>query len=152
MSSIKVERDVDAAPEAVWGIITDLTRTAEVISGIKDLKRLDAGTGFGVGTEWQETRTMMNRDSTETMQVTSIDEGRSYTVESDAYGAHYTSVMAVEPKGAGCHLSMTFGAEATSVGARIMGVFSKVFEGSTKKALAQDLDDIAAVAERQNAG
>jgi hypothetical protein len=46
---------------------------------------------------------------------------------------------------------MTFDVEATSTSARIMGVFSKFMEGSMRKSLARDLDDIAAAAESDHA-
>jgi len=152
MSSMTVQRDVAARPDEVWRIMTDLEHAAEVISGIKEVRRLDGGDGFGVGTSWRETRVMLGREATEAMAVTAIDEGRSYTVEADSRGAHYTSVMVVEPKGDGSNLSMTFVAQPTTIGARVMSLFSRLFEGATRKALAQDLDDIAAAAERHEGG
>jgi carbon monoxide dehydrogenase subunit G len=142
-----VERGVAAAPEQVWAIVTDLDRSAEVISAITALERTDEGTGFGVGTAWRETRVMFGRETTESMEVTKVDEGRSYTVESTSRGVLYTSVMRVEPEGAGARVSWEFGAEALSTSARLMSVIGKLFEGSTRKALAKDLDDIAAAAE-----
>ncbi len=147
MSSMKVERDIKAAPSVVWGIISDLDRSAEIIGAIKRLERLDGGEGFEVGTKWSETRVMFGKESTETMAVTAIDEGHSYKVESDAHGAHYLSILAVEPKADGSRLSMTFDVEAMTTSARIMGVFGKLMQGSMRKALAQDLADIAAAAE-----
>ena len=50
MTSMKVERDVTASPERVWSIISDLDRSAEVISAIESIERLDGASGFGVGT------------------------------------------------------------------------------------------------------
>jgi carbon monoxide dehydrogenase subunit G len=148
MTSMKVERDVAASPERVWSIISDLDRSAKVISAIESIERLDGGSGFGVGTKWRETRIMFGREATETMEVSAVDEGRSYTVESPSRGVHYPTIMAVEPAGDGSRLSMTFEGEATSVGGRLMAVFGRLMEGSTRKALAQDLDDIAAAAEK----
>ena len=146
--AMKVERDVAAPAERVWELITDLDRAAEVVSAIKALERLDDGSEFGVGTRWTETRKMFGRSSTEEMKVTSIDAGRSYTVETDATGAHYTSVMAVEPKGEGSIISMSLEGEATNAVWKIAAVFGKLFEGSTRKALLRDLDEIAAEAEK----
>ena len=67
MTVMKVDREVAAPAEVVWAICTDLDRTAEVISAITALERTDGGTGFGVGTAWQETRVMFGRGATETM-------------------------------------------------------------------------------------
>ena len=147
MTSMKVERDVTASPERVWSIISDLDRSAEVISAITALERTDGGSGFGVGTAWRETRVMFGREATESMAVTEVDDGRSYTVESVSRGVRYRSVMRVEPKGEGSRLSWEFGAEAGSISARFMSLIGKLLEGSTRKALMADLDDIAAAAE-----
>jgi carbon monoxide dehydrogenase subunit G len=147
MTVLTVHRDVAAAAEKVWRIITDLERTSDVISGITALERTDGGSGFGVGTTWRETRVMFGREATESMAVTAIEEGRSYTVESDSRGAHYRSVMRVEPAGQGSRLTLEFGAEPRSASARLLSLTGKLFEGSMRKALHRDLDDIAAAAE-----
>ena len=151
MTVMTVDRDVAAPAEKVWAIVTDLDHTKDVISGITALERTDGGTSFGVGTAWSETRVMFGRESTETMAVTEIDEGHSYTVESRSRGAFYRTVMRVEPRGDGCNLSWEFGAEAQSTSAKLMSVIGKLFEGSTRKMLMQDLDDIAAAAEAAGA-
>jgi hypothetical protein len=85
------------------------------------------------------------------MEVTAIDGGRSYTVETDATGAHYASVMAVEPKGEGSSIiSMSFEGEATNAVSKIVAVFGTLFEGSTRKALLKDLEEIATEAEKSH--
>lgn len=151
MSVVAVEREVAAPAETVWAIVTDLDRTAEVISSIVALERTDGGDGFGVGTAWKETRVMFGREATESMEVTEIDEGRSYVVESLSRGLLYRSIMRVEPTGESCHVAWEFGAEAQSTGAKLMSVVGKLFEGSMRKALLRDLDDIAAAAETAGA-
>ena len=152
MSSMTLGQDVAATPEEVWRVITDLDRAADVVSSIKEVWRLDGEDGFGVGTRWRETRVMLGREASETMEVTAIDEGRSYTVEAESRGAHYTSVMAVEPNGDGSRLSMTFEARPTTTVARLMALFGRLFEGSARKAMARDLRDVAAAAERDEGG
>jgi carbon monoxide dehydrogenase subunit G len=151
MAVMTVERDVAAPAERVWSIVTDLERTKDVIGAITALERTDAGTGFTVGTAWKETRVMFGREATESMAVTEVDEGHSYTVESLSRSVLYRSIMEVQPKGEGCRLAWQFGAEAQTTSAKLMSVVGKLFERSTKKALLQDLDDIAAAAEASDA-
>ena len=92
---------------------------------------------------------MFGREATEVMEVTHIEPGASYTVEAEAKGAHYRSTLRVDGAGEGSRLSMTFAAEPSSTGSRLMAAtIGKLFEGSTRKALQQDLTDIAAAAER----
>lgn len=150
---LHVSRDIDASPEAVWAVITDLERSPEVLSGVERVERLDDGTSFGVGTRWRETRTMFGRQATEEMEVAEVDRGSSYTVVSDAGSTVYTSILRVEPLGDGrARLSMAFGARTSGLVTRLLGVtVGRLFQGSTRKMLERDLADIAAVVEAPTA-
>lgn len=150
MSEINVSRTVNAPAEAVWHVITDLERSAEVVSGIDTVERLDDEETFGVGTTWRETRTMFGKQATETMKVTQIDPGRSYTVESEGHGARYVSIMYVTDTGNGTsRITMSFKGEPSGTIARLFAsTVGKIFERGTRKALEHDLADIAAAAEQ----
>jgi carbon monoxide dehydrogenase subunit G len=148
MSELSVSRDVSVSPEELWGLITDLDRSPNVISAVTSVERLDDGAGFEVGTKWRETRLIFGRESTEVLEVTEMDQGRSYTVEADSGGAHYRSVITVEPAPAGSTITITFGAEAAGAVSKVLaGTIGRLFDGGTRQALVQDLDDIAVVAE-----
>ncbi|WP_306363711.1 SRPBCC family protein [Nocardia sp. CC227C] len=147
MPTISVTREIAAPPERVWAVVTDIDRAAEVMKGVDKVERVGGGAGFEVGTAWRETRTMLGKRSTETMTVTAIDPGRSYTVEADSRGTHFTSVITVAPQGEGTLLSMTFGGEAEGPAAKLAGIFGKLFERATRRLVRRDLDDIAAAAE-----
>lgn len=151
MAELRIEHEVAAPAGAVWAVLTDLERSPENISGVDSVERLDGGSAFGVGTRWRETRTMMGRQATEIMEVTALEPERSYTVEADSRGVHYRSVMGVEPLDAErSRVFMTFdGQPQGAVGKVMAATLGKLFEGATRKALQQDLRDIAAAAERQ---
>lgn len=136
-----------APAETVWTIMTDLENWPKVVQAIESVERLDDGDDFGVGTRWRETRTMFGRQATETMQVTEVDPGRSYTVEARNRGATYTSVSSVEPTREGCVIEMSFDAQTSGVSKLLGATLGKLFEGATRKALLQDLVDIAQAAE-----
>lgn len=147
MADMQVQRRIAAPPDRVWSIITDVEGSSTIISGIDSVEQLGSGP-FGVGTAWRETRTMFGKQATEEMRVVAVEEGRSYTVESQAAGTTYRSTMAVEPDGDGAMLSMSFSAEAgSSISKLFASTIGKLFEGGTRKALEQDLADIAAAAE-----
>ena len=145
MKELVVSQQIGVEPALAWALITDLEAWEGAISAIEKVERLDTADGFGVGTRWRETRTMFGRTATEEMEVTSIEDGQSYVVEAQSHGAHYRTLMAVEPKGEGqsC-LSMTFGAEPTGLFAKIMGAtVGRLFARATRKAIEGDLRDIA---------
>lgn len=139
-----------AEPDKVWAVLTDIAGSSETISGITAVERLDTGADFAIGTKWKETRVMFGRESSEVMEVSAIDPGRSYTVVSDGKGAKYTSIMAVEPAdGGGSTISMSFAGEPTSAVSRVMSAtLGRLAAGSMRKMIDQDLKDIAAAAEQ----
>ncbi|GMA36832.1 SRPBCC family protein [Demequina litorisediminis] len=149
---IEVSKEILAAPEAVWRVITDLDRAAEVMRNIVSVERLE-GEGYTVGVRWRETRRMFGKDETEEMWVSDIDEPRSTTVQSRAGGALYTTVFTLEPSDLGATLAVQFSAatEDPGFGQRLMlAVFGKTAMKATSKALVEDLDDIATAAEGRN--
>ena len=148
MTTMHVSRTTTASPNEVWSIITDLERSPTVISGIDAVEILTPDQPFGVGTTWRETRTMFGKAATEEMRITAVDDGHSYTVESDSSGATYTSHLAIEASDDGSVISMSFSGEPDGAMAKFFAsTVGKLFESGTRKALEQDLADIAAAAE-----
>ncbi len=148
MRAMIVSRRVDAPPDRVWSVLTDLAHAPEVIRAIQSVE-LHTGAEFDVGTRWTETRTMMGRTASETMEVTSVDPGRSYVVEADSGGAHYRSKFRLSPDTDGTALTMSFEGQPSGLGGRILAAtLGRLVAGATRKALAQDLDDIAHASER----
>ena len=151
MRELVVTHDSSAGPEKVWSVLTDLDNAATTISAIEKVERLDGGRGFELGTTWRETRTMFGKTATEDMTVTVLDPGRSYKTEARSHGAHYKSTNHVEPIEGGSRITVTFGAEPTSAIARVFAVtIGRLFDNFTRKALAKDLTEIAAAAERSS--
>ncbi len=146
---LRVDRDIEAPSSVVWHVITDLDRTAEVLSGVVWIERVDEGHGFEVGTRWRETRTMFGREATEEMEVIAVAPGSSYTVVSESGKTRYTSVLTVEPvSDTRTRLSMSFGAHPSGPVATVLGAtIGRLFRGATRRVLEQDLADIARVAE-----
>ncbi|WP_347108307.1 SRPBCC family protein [Paenarthrobacter sp. S56] len=140
---------VNASPEKVWAVITDIPGSAATISGIESIQLLSDGP-YGEGTRWKETRTMMGRRETVEMWVSQADPPRTTTVKAVQGGADYTSRFALAGRDGGTDLTLTFGAEVIkpTVFSRVaMALFGKIGMVFTRKALAKDLSEIAAKAE-----
>jgi carbon monoxide dehydrogenase subunit G len=149
---VELHHDTTADPADVWAVVTDLEGSVDTLSGVTAIERLDGSDGFEVGTRWRETRAMFGREASEELVVTAVEPGRSYTVAADNRGTHYTSVLSVEPTDAGARIRMTFGAEQAGRLGRLMArTVGRAFESATRKALEQDLADIAAAAEERSA-
>lgn len=147
--SVSVERSIEADAARVWDVITDLDYSPEVLSSIVRIERLE-GEGYEVGTRWRETRRMWGREETEEMWVSEVDEPRATTVRAESRGTEYVTTFTLEPREQGTVLRVDFSAETPSPGpAQRIGwmVFGKAGMRATRKALEQDLAEIAAVAE-----
>ena len=145
---IEVQRTTTASPADVWAVVTDLEGSVATLSGVTAIERLDDGDAFDVGTRWRETRVMFGKEASEELEVTRVEEGRSYTVEADSRGTHYASQLRVEPTDGGSTIHMTFGAAQEGRFGRVLArTVGRAFEGATRRALEQDLEDIAAAAE-----
>lgn len=151
MSEITVSRVIDASPARVWEVLTDLDRAAETLSGVTSVQRMTDGP-YAVGTRWRETRTMFGRESTEEMWVAAADPWRQTEVRSRSGGADYVTEFTLTPRDdeARAELTVRFAGEMSDP-SLVQKVLMRAFEGvalrATRKALEQDLADIAAAAE-----
>lgn len=152
MTKIHVEREVAAPAGRVWAVMTDVDRTPDVLSSVRTVERIDGGDRFGVGTQWRETRMMMGRESTELMQVTDIDPGRSYTIEAASRGSRFATLLTVEPRDDDrSRVTMMLEIWPTGLAGRIAAAtVGRLLRGTIRKGLVQDLDEIALAAERES--
>ncbi len=142
-------RQIAAPAERVWALLTDLEASPRVMSGIDAVEIISGPPDFGVGTRWRETRTMLGRQATEELEVTDVTVGRAYSAVTDGNGTRYEVQFLIEPDGSGaCTITTTFGATPTSLVSRVLSAtLGRLFVGSSRDALEQDLADLAAAAE-----
>ena len=151
--TLALERSIAAPPTAVWSVLTDIERSATVLSGVTRVERL-AGVGYSIGTRWRETRRALGAESTEEMEVVGIDEGRSTIIAAEAHGMTYRTELSLEPEpseaGVGTLLRMRFSGTLLSPSwvQRVMAkLTAPIGMAMTRRMMRQDLDDIAAAAE-----
>jgi hypothetical protein len=148
VSSISVSRESTAAPEALWRVVVGMDDWVDVVDAIEVVERLDDGDGFGLGTAWRETRTMFGKKATEDMEVTEYQEGVRYATAAESHGSKYFSEIRVDAADTGSRITMSFRGEPQRALTKVMdATIGRLFLGATRKALAKDLDDIAAAAE-----
>ncbi|KDE11968.1 MULTISPECIES: SRPBCC family protein [Rhodococcus] len=145
---VELSRFVDAPPDRVWRVLTSVDSAPQILSGVQGVERL-AGVGYEVGTRWRETRTMFGRAATEEMTVTAVEPGRHTAVEAESGGVRYRTEFDVAPERAGTTLTVRFSADAGRPGRirrALTALVAPLALRATRKALHQDLDDIAAAA------
>lgn len=149
--SVTLSRVVHASPVRVWAVLTDLDGVPEVLRNVTRVERLSDGP-YAVGTRWRETRKVMGREGTEEMWVAENDPLRRTVIAASGKGTEYRTEFELHAEGeSDTVLRYTFQAETPDPGTvqkLAWKVFGKVGERATAKMMEQDLDDIAAAAER----
>ncbi|MDI3330284.1 MAG: SRPBCC family protein [Micrococcus sp.] len=161
MKPLSVVVLVNAPAAAVWEVLTDLEGTAEVLHGVRGVQRLSADTGYRVGTSWRETRVMFGQEASEDMRVTAVEPERRTEVEAESHGMRYRTEFELLPVTGGpegsqrTQLVMRFQGEYAQggFGKRLLGaITAPLGVAASKRAMRQDLQDIAAAAEHRTVG
>ncbi len=138
---------VDATPQKVFEVFSDLDTFAANVSGITKVEILAGPARMEKGTKWRETRVMFGKEATEEMWVTDIQPNASYVVEAESRGIHYRSEYLFTPEGKSTVVQMTFEGQPLTFGARISSAIMVLFAGASKKALHNDMLELKRVCE-----
>ena len=134
MTTIIEQVHIDAPPERVWAVVKDVERWPDWSPGTRSIKRLDDGP-FALGSHAKVT---MKGTRGLRWTVTALDEGRSFTWETDMMpGAHIVAEHIVEPRDGGSYVTLTLVTAGT--GAAIVAPFLDPFSRKNVKAEAQGL-------------
>ena len=152
MSEITLSRVVAAPPERVWQVLTDVAHAPETLRGVTAVQLMTDGP-YAVGTRWRETRTMMGKAVSEEMWVSACDPLRSTQVSAASGGAEFVTEFTLTPleDGSRTELEVRFSAEMSKpsgLQSLAMRFFAGMAARASRRALDQDLADIAAAAER----
>ena len=146
MRPVIVRQACSAPVDVLWDVATDLANASTNTSGITRTEVL-AGEQFGVGTRWRETRRMLGREASETMEITAVEPGRSYTAEAHSSGMHYVTRWEFARTDTGSEIVMTFSGEPTGTVGRLASRVFGAMNKSLEKTLRTDMADLARAAE-----
>lgn len=85
--------DIDAPPEVVWGVWSDIERWPEWTASIRSIEKLSAGS-LSVG---MRARVRQPNLPTAIWRVTDLQQNRGFSWVSTSPGAHVTGVHTIEP-------------------------------------------------------
>lgn len=152
MSTVEVERAVDAPPEHVWAVFTDLCARARYLTTVDGVEVVTDGP-LRPGAVWRETRTAPDgAQLTEEFRVTECAPHRSFTVASPGIGADYRISYTFSPVEVGRHRGGTTvrvvleGTPSDAKGRFLAFVFGALATRTMEGALRRDVDDLAAAA------
>ncbi len=136
---------VNAPASQVFDACTGFESAPERVSGIKSVEMLTEGP-TRVGTRFKETRVIMKKEASETMEVVALEPGRSVTLSASSCGMNYKTKFEFHPAGDGASdIVFTMDAKPLTLGARILApLMALMMGGMMKKLIAQDIADIKA--------
>jgi uncharacterized protein YndB with AHSA1/START domain len=102
MADIALIVDIDAPPERVWAVISDVERWPQWTESMTSVQRLEPGP-LAVGSR---AHVRQPRLLPATWQVTQIEPGRSFTWETRSPGLLMVATHAVEPRAGGSRITL----------------------------------------------
>lgn len=145
---------IDATPETVWQVVTDLPGRASFLHSTRKVEVTSEGE-YGVGTTWREDRDLFGHHGTEELQVTEC-EGHHTVQETHVGHDRITTVWRVGPtREGGAKLMVTVTADMSERGPLerlAWNLWGELGFQGTRRHLKRDLEDMRAEAERRTAG
>lgn len=148
MSTLTLTKHINAAPEKVFAVSTDLGSYPTMVPAITRVEVLTPGP-VGNGTRFRETRLMFGKEATETMEFSDLRPAKGYTIGCTSCGVRYTTRFTFRPTSGGTELAMDIDCTPVSLFAKVMSpITGFMMRGAMKKMLDADLDCIKKAAER----
>lgn len=146
MARFRITKEVRATLDDVFGLFSDIPKTAERIQGIERIEVLTEGP-VRAGTRWRETRIVFRREATEELEITSLDPNKSYTVEGESCGIGHRTEFRFIPQGDNTRVEVEFVSRPLTLLAKLTSPLGWLMTGAAKRCVDQDLDDLKAFIE-----
>jgi hypothetical protein len=151
---IHLSTTVNASPDAVWDVLTDLPHAADILRSVRTAELLTEGE-YAVGTTWREDRTFFGHKETEELHVTESEPPRRTIHETKVGHDRIRTAYSIQPGSDGrtkLLLTVTIDmSERTQRERLAWATWGNISFEQTKKVLDQDLEDIGREAERREA-
>ena len=139
MGRMNLSVAIDATPEAVFAVVSDVENAPNVIDGYEKVDMLTDGP-VGVGTKWRETRRMNNRLSVEQWEMTAFESPNYFSAYCDSQGYDVQWTMRVAPEGNGSQLTLDMTTEPRTVFGKLMTPIEWLMSAMCRKMVQKDLE------------
>ncbi len=140
-----LQQYMDAPPDVVFAMATDVPSWPEHVSGIEKTEVLTDGP-IGVDTKFHETRILMKKEATEEMWFTQFEPPHHFTLESNSCGSAFRTTQRFIPQGEGTLVEMEMVTRPVTIMAWIMIPVGWLMKPMMRKLIAKDFADLAAAA------
>lgn len=147
MANMLLTKRIAAPPKSVFAAVADVATLPMRIPEVKAVEVLTPGP-VGVGTKFTETRVMFGRKAVETFEITEFAPPAKLTMVAVSCGMEYTAEHRFKPDGGGTLMELEMRIRAISLYAKLMRPLGWLMRGMMQKALAKDLDSLAAAVEK----
>ncbi len=143
MPSISTSCLINASPEAVFDVATNVEKWAEVVPAIEKIEMLTPSPA-GLGTKFRETRLMFKKEATEEMEFVEWNRPTSYGLLAESHGSRYQTTYTLTQEGDSTRLTLNFDATPLTFMAKVMSVLMKPMMKMMIKMCTKDLEAIKA--------
>ena len=147
MGSINLSISINATPEAVFAVVSDVENAPDRIAWYEQVDILTDGP-VHVGTKWRETRRMNNKQCIEEWEMTAFERPNYFTAYCDSQGYDVEWTMRVEPEGDGSRLTLDMTTKPRTFLGKLMTPIERLMSGMMKKTVWKDLESTKAYIER----
>jgi hypothetical protein len=141
-------KHIAAPPKRVFDAVADVATLPMRIPEIKAVEMLTTG-HVGVGTKFKETRMMFGKETSETFEITEFSPPAKLTMKAVSCGVEYTAEHRFKPDRGGTLLELEMRHRALTLYAKLFRPLGWLMGGMMRKALAKDLDALAAAVEKK---
>ena len=140
MKPVRIEKLINAAPEAVFDVVGHIENFRNAVDDIIDVRFLSE-TRRGPGTVFEETRKMGGREAKVEMEVVEYNPSTFLRIVSrpDRMGTTWDSKFTISPVGEQSRLELEMRAESQKWLPRLM---NSLFSGMIEKAVARDMESL----------
>ena len=149
MGSMNLSTSINAKPETVFAVVSDVENSPERIEWFEKVELLTDGP-VGVGTKWRETRRMNNKQSFEDWEMTAFESPNYFSAYCDSQGYDIDLTMRVEPEGDGSRLTLEMTTKPRTFVGKLMTPLEWLMSGMMKKIVRKDLESTRAYIERSS--
>lgn len=145
MAEVATVRNIDAPPQQVFDVISNIENLQEVNPNIVAVEFL-SDSRTGVGTRFRETRRIGKREATTTLEVTEYEAPNHLRIISDEGGTIWDTVFTVDERAGGSTLRVRMDIRPYRMMARLMTPIAKRM---VQTAIDNDMDGVKAYCEER---